>query len=225
MAMIISGLRTLAVGALAFLWMTIASASATTLLNTLTEPFIGNGTNGYIMGSGGPVSIGVAFNSLASNKITEIEAFISTSTTAAVGMNFILLTDDSGLPGVQLFSKGFSLGVNSPGTAHVARLDHNAWNGVLVDRASFSGNDWRLGIQPISLWQQRSRFVFRLRYVSGRVAGGQNRWRIDGRRSRAIHLGDDAVRLRRHRLRRLSPQEAGGRRGLTGMNARATKAS
>jgi hypothetical protein len=114
MAMIISGLRTLAVGALAFLWMTIAFASATTLLNTLTEPFIGNGTNGYIMGSGGPVSIGVAFNSLASNKITEIEAFISTSTTAAVGMNFILLTDDSGLPGVQLFSKGFSLGVNSP---------------------------------------------------------------------------------------------------------------
>jgi len=114
MAMIISRLRALAVGTLTFLWMTIAPVSATTLLNTITEPFIGHGTNGYMFGAFGPDSIGVAFNSLASNKVTEIEAFMSTSTTAAVGMNFILMTDDGGLPGAQLFSKGFSLGVNSP---------------------------------------------------------------------------------------------------------------
>jgi hypothetical protein len=94
--------------------MTIAPVSAATLLNTLTEPFISHGTNGYMFGAFGPASIGVTFNSLASNKITEIEAFMSTSATTAVGMNFILLTDDGGLPGVQLFSKGFSLGVNSP---------------------------------------------------------------------------------------------------------------
>ena len=114
MAMIISRLRALAVGTLTFLWMTIAPVSATTLLNTITEPFIGHGTNGYMFSAFGPDSIGVAFNSLASNKVTEIEAFMSTSTTAAVGMNFILMTDAGGLPGVNLFSKGFSLGVNSP---------------------------------------------------------------------------------------------------------------
>ena len=113
MAMIISRLRALAVGTLAFLPMTIAPVSAATLLNTLTEPFIGHGTNGYIFGGGGLESIGVAFNSLASNKITEIEAFISSPTTAAVGINFILMTDDGGRPGVYLLSEGISLGVNS----------------------------------------------------------------------------------------------------------------
>jgi hypothetical protein len=113
-AMITSRLRALAVATLAFLSMTIVPVSATTLLNTITEPFIGHATNGYMLGAFGPASIGVAFNSVASNKITEIEAFMSTSTTAAVGMNFILMTDDGGLPGVQLFSKGFGLGVNSP---------------------------------------------------------------------------------------------------------------
>jgi hypothetical protein len=114
MAVIISRLKALVVGAVALLPMTIAPASAATLLNTITEPFIGHGTSGYMFGAFGPDSIGVAFNSLGSNKITEIEAFMSTSTTAAVGMNFILMTDAGGLPGVDLFSKGFSLGVNSP---------------------------------------------------------------------------------------------------------------
>jgi hypothetical protein len=114
MATIISRLRALAVGALAFLPMTIAPVSATTLLNTITEPFIGHGTNGYMFGATGPNVIGVAFNSLASNKITEIEAFMSISTQIDVGMNFFLMTDDGGLPGAPLFSKGISLGVNSP---------------------------------------------------------------------------------------------------------------
>jgi hypothetical protein len=153
MAMIGSRLRALAVGTLAFLWMTIAPVSAATLLKTLTEPFIGHGTNGYMVGAFGPDSIGVAFNSLASNKITEIEAFMSTSTTAAVGMNFILMTDDGGLPGVQLFSKGFSLGVNSPvlltsldwtvtpGTAYwLIALPSPATTGVWEFSQSLAGN-------------------------------------------------------------------------------------
>jgi hypothetical protein len=114
MVMIISRLRALAVGTLAFLWMTMAPVSAVTLLNTLTEPFIGNGTHGYIFSAAGPFNIGVPFNSLGSNKITEIEAFISTPTTAAVGFNLILMTDDGGHPGVYLLSAGFSLDVNSP---------------------------------------------------------------------------------------------------------------
>ena len=114
MTMTIARLRTLAVGALAFLWMTMAPVSATTLLNTLTEPFIGHGTNGYIFSLSGPEGIGVAFNSLGSNKITEIEAFISTPTTAAVGISFVLMTDDGGHPGNYILSEGVSLGVNSP---------------------------------------------------------------------------------------------------------------
>jgi len=62
----------------------------------------------------------------------------------------------------------------------------------------------------------------RLRYDSGAVAGGQNRRRIDGRRPRALDLGDDAARLRRHRLRRLSPQEdrAGAPRRLIELNTK-----
>ena len=111
--MIISRLRALAVAALAFLPMTIAPVSAETLLNTITEPFIGHGTNGYAFGATGPGIIGVAFNSLASSKITEIEAFMSSRTTIDIGMNFFLMTDDGGLPGVQLFLKSFSLGVTN----------------------------------------------------------------------------------------------------------------
>ena len=88
--MIISRLRALAVAALAFLPMTIAPVSAETLLNTITEPFIGHGTNGYAFGATGPGIIGVAFNSLASSKITEIEAFMSSRTTIDIGMNFFL---------------------------------------------------------------------------------------------------------------------------------------
>ena len=75
MTMIISQLRALAVGTLAFLWMTMAPVSAVTLLNTLTDPFIGNGTHGYIFSAAGPQHWR-PFNSLGSNKITEIEAFI-----------------------------------------------------------------------------------------------------------------------------------------------------
>jgi hypothetical protein len=101
--MIISRLRALAVGALAFFPMTIAPVSATTLLNTITEPFIGHGTNGYIFGVGGLDTIGVAFNSLASNKITEIEAFVSTATPGHTAINFALATNDGDRPGLLLF--------------------------------------------------------------------------------------------------------------------------
>ena len=153
MAMIISKLRALAVGTLAFLPMTIAPASATTLLNTITEPFIGHGTNGYMFGNTGPGIIGVAFNSLASNKITEIEAFMSTPTMIDIGMNFFLMTDDGGLPGVQLFLKSFSLGVNSqvlltsldwtvtPGTAYwLIAFPNPGTTGVWEFSQSLAGN-------------------------------------------------------------------------------------
>ena len=153
MAMVISRLRALAVGTLAFLPMTIAPVLAATLLNTITEPFIGDGTNGYMVGAFGPDSIGVAFNSLASNIITEIEAFMSTPTMIDIGMNFFLMTDDGGLPGVQLFLKSFSLGVNSqvlltsldwtvtPGTAYwLIALASPATTGVWEFSQSLAGS-------------------------------------------------------------------------------------
>ena len=166
--------------------------SAETLLDTITEPFIGHGTNGYAFGATGPGIIGVAFNSLASSKITEIEAFMSSRTTIDIGMNFFLMTDYGGLPGNELFLKSFSLGVNNqvlltsldwtvtPGTAYwLIAFPNPGTTGVWEFSHSLAGSiaiDANLGFGTIP-----------------RVAGGRNPGEFDGRCPRGLHLGDDAA--------------------------------